>query len=69
MAATTDHAQKTVLMLATVRDRSVKLLELPAFSERGVLPEVSCHMAAPAPLLRPIAAEGAVWACCASQQV
>jgi hypothetical protein len=41
MAATTDHAQKTVLMLATVRDRSVKLLELPAFSERGVLPEVS----------------------------
>jgi hypothetical protein len=40
MAATTDHAQKTVLMLATVRDRSVKLLELPAFSERGVLPEV-----------------------------
>jgi hypothetical protein len=41
MAATTDHAQKSVLMLSNVRDRSIKLLELPAFSERGVLPDVS----------------------------
>jgi hypothetical protein len=41
MAATTDRAQKSVLMLSNVRDRSIKLLELPAFSERGVLPDVS----------------------------
>jgi hypothetical protein len=41
MCATTDHAQKSVLMLSNVRDRSIKLLELPAFSERGVLPDVS----------------------------
>lgn len=47
MCATMDHAQKSVLMLSSVRDRSIKLLELPAFSERGVLPDVStrgyCH--------------------------
>lgn len=41
MCATMDHAQKSVLMLSNVRDRSIKLLELPAFSERGVLPDVS----------------------------
>lgn len=52
MCATMDHAQKSVLMLSNVRDRSIKLLELPAFSERGVLPDVSwgsaggsCHTA------------------------
>ena len=44
MNATTDPAQKSVLMLSTVRDRSVKLLELPAFSERGVLPDTSANV-------------------------
>lgn len=42
MCSTTDHGQKSVLMLANVRERSIKLLELPQFSERGVLPDVSC---------------------------
>lgn len=41
MSSTADHGQKSVLMLATVRDSSVKLLELPTFAERGVLPDVS----------------------------
>ena len=43
MCASTDPSQKSVLMLSTVRDRSVKLLELPAFSERGSLPDVSLN--------------------------
>lgn len=41
MCSTTDQGQKSVLMLANVRERSIKLLELPQFSERGVLPDVS----------------------------
>jgi hypothetical protein len=41
MHGTSDLAGKSVLMVATARDRSIKLLELPTFSERGVLPDVS----------------------------
>lgn len=41
MFGSADTAGKSVLMLAGARDRSVKLLELPTFTERGVLPDVS----------------------------
>lgn len=41
MFGSADAAGKPVLMISGVRDSSVKLLELPAFNERGVLPEVS----------------------------
>lgn len=62
MCSTSDHAQKSVLMLASVRERSVKLLELPQFSERGVLPDVSVVVAAAA-----VAAEAAALAAVALQ--
>jgi hypothetical protein len=36
-----DAAGKAVLMLSCAREPSIRLLELPAFTERGVLPDVS----------------------------
>lgn len=40
MFGSADAAGKPVLMIAPARENTVKLLELPAFNERGVLPEV-----------------------------
>lgn len=41
MFGSADTAGRSVLMLACARERSIKLLELPTFAERGVLPDVS----------------------------
>lgn len=41
MFGSADAAGKNILMLANVRERCVRLLELPTFTERGVLPDVS----------------------------
>jgi hypothetical protein len=41
MYGVADAAGKPVLMLSCAREPSIRLLELPAFTERGVLPDVS----------------------------
>jgi hypothetical protein len=46
LASSADGGQRSVLVVAAARERSVKLLELPQFAERGVLPEVRAPRAA-----------------------